>query len=129
MSTRKRSSPSLSSNHSSSYRSSLSRRSTRRRTIRNAIIQIAKDTKDKHVINRLAVLAKHYKLYHKKKDLTRLESLLISSFPNTRISQANGITSEDKDGFIDFLAQLKTSESSSATREQTLNRFLKSAPV
>jgi len=117
MSTRKRSSPS--SNHSSL------RRSTRRRIIRNVIIQVAKDTKDKHVINRLAVLAKHYKLYHKKKDLTRLESLLRSAFPNTRISQANGITSEEKDGFIDFLAQLKTSDSPSATREQTLNRFLK----
>ena len=119
MSTRKRGSPSL-----YVYAASSSKRRTRR-TIRNAIIQVAKDTKDKHVINRLAKLAKHYKLYNKKEDLNKLEALLRTAFPNTRIGSSNSVTSEDKDTFIDFLARLKTSNSPSATREQTLNRFLK----
>jgi hypothetical protein len=91
------------------------------------IIQVANETKDKHVINRLAKLAKHYKLYNKKEDLNKLDALLRTAFPNTRISSTNGVTSEDKDGFIDFLARLKTSDSPSVTREQTLNRFLKRA--
>ena len=127
MSTRKRSSPSLSSSPSLFVSSSSSSKRRTRRAIRNAIIQVAKDTKDKHVINRLAKLAKHYKLYNKKEDLNKLTAILRTAFPNTRISSTNSVTSEDKDGFIDFLARLKTSNSPSVTREQTLNRFLKRA--
>jgi hypothetical protein len=91
------------------------------------IIQVANETKDKHIINRLAKLAKHYKLYNEKKDLNKMNAILRSEYPHSRISGTNNITSEDKNKFIDFLARLDHSDSQ--TREQTLNRFLKSAPV
>ena len=106
MSTRKQKSlslspsPLLSNFVSSSPRSN--NRSRRRRTVRNTIIQIAKVSKDKHVIGRLAQLAKHYK----KENLVKMESILKSAFPNTRITSTNSITSEDKDQFIDFCPDL-----------------------
>jgi hypothetical protein len=113
MSTRKRRTPS-------------SRRSSTRRRVRNSIIQIAKETKDRRILNRLSRLTKHYKLYNKKEDLMKIESLIKSAYPNMRIDRTNSITSEDKDGFINFLAQLANNESPvRETHAQTLNRFLK----
>jgi len=90
------------------------------------IIQIAKETKDKRILNRLAFLAKKYKLHNKKEDLVRLESLLKSAYPNMGAGRSYSLTSEDKDGFINFLAQLANNESPvHETHAQTLNRFLK----
>jgi hypothetical protein len=130
MSTRKRKTLSLSSERPSLYVSSASsgRRRTRsvKRNVRNLIINIAKETKDKRVINRLAALAKRYTLYHRKEDLVNLESLLKSTYPNMQAGRSYSLTSEDKNGFINFLTQLAKNESpTSMTHEETLNRFLK----
>ena len=132
MSTRKRRSLSLSSSPAHSFSvtsssSSSSRRRTRsvKHAVRNLIIQIAKDTKDKRILIRLAALANQYKLYHKKEDLFRLETLLKSAYPNMGVGRSYSLTSEDKDGFINFLAQLTKNESPLMTHEETLNRFLK----
>ena len=132
MSTRKRRTLSLLSSERPSLYGLSSLSSARRRTrsvkrkVRNLIVQIAKETKDKRILNRLATLAKQYTLYHRKEDLVKLESLLKSAYPNMQISQSYRLTSEDKNGFINFLAQIAKNESpSSMTHEETLNRFLK----
>ena len=93
--------------------------------VRNTIIQVAKNTKDEHAITQLARLARRYKLYNKKEDLARIESLLRTTFPNTRLSHSDRITSEEKDKFIDVLAKLTASNTPTTSREQTLNQFFK----
>lgn len=91
------------------------------------IVQVAKETKDKHILTRLATLAKQYKLSNKKADLDRLITILATAHPNMRISSSRNISSEDKDTFIDFLTRIAVSESPvrSASHIETLNRFLK----
>jgi len=122
MSTRKRRSLSVSSSRPASlYVSPLSTR-RRTRSFRNTVIQIAKHSKDRKLINRVAALAKQYKAYHKQADLDKLEALLRSE----RMSQSNTMTSADKDAFIDMLIKLTANESpSSDTPTQILNRYLK----
>lgn len=120
MSTRKRGSLSLSSlSHSFRVTPSSSRRRTR--SFRNTVIQIAKHSKDRKLLNRVAALAKQYKAHHKKEDLEKLESLL-----HSQNARSNSMTSADKDAFIDMLIKLTANNSPvRETHAQTLNRFLK----
>ena len=91
------------------------------------IVQVAKETKDKRILNRLAKLAKLYKLHNKKADLEKILMILTTAHPNMRISSSRNISSEDKDKFIDFLTMVAASDSPvrSTSRIETLNRFLK----
>jgi hypothetical protein len=89
------------------------------------IVHVAKETKDKRKLNRLATLAKQYKLHNKKEDFEKLNTLLKSAHPNVAIGRSKSIPSEDKDAFIDFLAKIVDNRSPNATHMQTLNRFLK----
>jgi len=121
MSTRKRQSLSLSSSPAHSF--SVTPLSSRRRTrsFRNTVIQIAKHSKDRKLLNRVAALAKQYKAHHKKADLEKLEALL-----HSQSSRSNSMTSADKDAFIDMLIKLTANNSPvHETHAQTLNRFLK----
>lgn len=122
MSTRKRRSLSLSSSPTPSLYVSSPRRRTR--SARNTIIQIAKHSKDRKLLNRVAVLAKRYKIYRKKEDLDKLEALLSSQ--NANINRSNSMTSDQKNEFIDMLIKVTANDSPiRETHTQILNRFLK----
>ena len=124
MSTRKRNSLSLSSSPARSLHVSSSSARRRTRSFRNTVIQIAKHSKDRRLINRAAALAKQYKTNHKKENLDKLEALLRSQ--NARLSRSNSMKSADKDEFIDMLIKLTVNESpDSDTPKQILNRYLK----
>jgi len=120
MSTRKRGSLSLSSlSHSFRVTPLSSRRRTR--SFRNTVIQIAKHSKDRKLLNRVAFLAKQYKAHHKKADLEKLEALL-----HSQSSRSNSMTNADKDAFIDMLIKLTANDSPvHSTPTQILNRYLK----
>lgn len=93
--------------------------------MRNTIVQLAKQTKDKRLIYRLAALAKRYKSYNSPEDLDKLEALLRTHYPNLQMNRRGSTPSEVKDGFIDYLVRLAESNSPRISRKQTLIRYLK----
>jgi len=96
--------------------------SARRRTrsFRNTVIQIAKHSKDRKLINRVAALAKQYSTYRKKEDLAKLEALL-----HSQSARSNSMTSADKDAFIDMLIKLTANNSPVHSPMNILNQYLK----